>query len=401
MERKFLYHNFFHSLASSLIQPFIPIFSLKLRASSFEIGAVSALPSLTNIYGQLIWALVGTLTKNRKILMILGGLMYAIFYVLIAHATTPWELIILLTVQSFFLSAFVTFYLELLSFNLPRYKRGSALGKLNVMASLGAFFGNLIGGWILSEYGFIPAIFYFSTFFSILGLMFLARMRYSTIPFKRNVAFREALKNKRLMSFLFAICYFNLAVSLPRPFFSVYLVTNLKGTLLDIALLGIIGIVIGSLFYESWGWVVDFLGRRATMLGTLAPIALTPLVYSLAGDVIPIYLYTLISSLSWAGFNLAISAYLFDVVRRDITLIEIVLFNTLTGTASSMGPLIGGVIAQILGVRMVFFLSSVLRFSTFVLFLRLRETKGPIKKEVLRTPSGEAREILKLSLIHI
>jgi len=373
----------------------MPIFALRLRASSIEIGAVSTFPSLLNIYGQLLWGSIGTLARNRKSLMLLGGLIYASFYLLIAHAATPQELILLLTIQSFFFSAFVTYYLELLSLNLPRYKRGSALGKLNVAASLGSFFGNLAGGWILHEYGFIPAIFYFSTFFTILGLMFLSKTEYYTTSPKRMKMFKEALKNKRLTYFLFVMCCFDFVSSLPGPFFSIYLVTNLNGTLFDLALLGIIGIVVGGLFYDSWGWVVDFLGRRATMIGTLVPITLTPLVYFLAGDVVPIYLYTFISSLSWAGFNLATSAYLFDIVRRDLSLVEIALFNTLTGTASSIAPLIGGAIVENFGIRAAFLLSFLLRLLVILPFLRLRETKGPIKEKILRGSGEETKEILR------
>ena len=378
--RYFYNSRFTQAIAEGLIGPFLPLFAFQLKATKVMIGLLKTLPQLASLFMQIIWSGLAEVVEKKKWLVVMGGIAWALMWIPIAYARTPGRLVFYVTFQSLLASMAIPAWTALLIKNSPSYKRGEIAGRLNRYSSIGSFFGNIIAGLMLNAYGFLPFLFYTITFFGILSkLLFLPLKENSSkvsaksmLDIRLNIGFR---KNKKLLNLAIAVFSLKFAVFLPSPFFAIYIVTKL-GSSFDVAVIAAIGTIVSILFYHSWGSLIDYLGRKTVILSCLIPISFIPFVYALAGHIAWIYLYTIIGSMSWAGFNLAEFAYLSDVVPEKRMSSHIAYYNLLTGVSIATAPFIGGLIASFTSIPTVFLISTIGRILSIYLFDRLEEKTG-------------------------
>lgn len=384
-ERTYYYSSFFASFANNLVSPFLAIYALFLGASKFLIGLLSGLPQLIKLIFQPMWGVITESIRKKVILIIIGKIAWALLWIPIAFVKNPIHLILLVTLQSFFTAALTPAWTSLLIKIIPSYKRGKAKANINVFSESGAFFGSLIGGFLLNKFGFIPFVFYMACFFSILSrIPFGIAEEPKSVVFKRNLKsiLRESynisqiFKFKELAKLAISISFLHFACSLAGPFFSVYIIEGLGGSKLDIAIISAIGSISAIAFYKPWGTLVDFLGRKTVMLSCIIPISFLPFIYFITPNVFLLYLYAFIVNMSWSGFNLAVFAYLADVIPKEKTPSLISLYNLFTGITSIIGPIIGGFLAEILSIKFVFLISTFLRFSSIIFLEILTEKRG-------------------------
>lgn len=382
--KPFYQSEFFRSLAEGLIIPFMPLFALSLGATKTLIGLLTALPTFTSLFAQLFWASITELTEKKKFLVIIGGMIWAIFWIPIAYVSNPWHLVILVTIQAIFSSIQIPALTTLLIRLTPSYKRGQIASYVNTFAGLGSFVGTLVGGYVLNQFGFIYFLFYAIFLFGIISKILFVPVheppsytqRSFEDSFKGTFNFFSLKREKKLLSLIKAIIFINFAVAIPGPFFSVYVIENLGGSRMDVGIISAISAIISLAFYRSWGTLIDYLGKKTIMLSCLIPISLLPFVYAISNHVYWIYVYTIVSSMSWAGFNLAVFTYLSDIVPKRMMPSYIAMYNLLTGTSAAIAPFIGGIIADFSSIWVVFILSTILRFSSIYFFDKLEERTG-------------------------
>jgi MFS family permease len=372
-------------MADGLITPFISVYALYLGATKTLIGILTALPNFTNLSSQIFWGSLSDVTKRKKLMILAGGFFWAIFWIPIAFAKDPVTLIVLITAQAFLSAISVSAWTVCFMGEMPHYKRGVISGNINMISGIGSFVGTMFGGLLLNSFGFIPFLFFMVFMFGM-----ISRIPFATIKIRNNrtspYSFKTALKKafdfslikkeKKLMSLIKTITFLNFAVSLAGPFLSVYVIQKLGGTSLDIAIITGIGAFFSILFYSSWGFLVDYLGRKTVMISCIIPISLIPFVYLISNNVIWLYLYSIISNVSWAGFNLASFAYLSDVIPTERSSYYVSVYNFITGLTTVIAPFLGGILADLFDISLVFMLSTVLRLFTFYFLDKLEEKTG-------------------------
>jgi MFS family permease len=303
----------------------------------------------------------------------------------VAFTKDPIVLIALISIQAFLSAISVPAWTVALMKSIPNYQRGEISGRFNAIGGLGSFIGTLIGGYIVFTYGFTFFLFFMIFFFGLLSRLPFLFVKLPTMTtysssfksaLKKTFDFHSVIKEKKLMSLIKTIAFLNFAVSLAGPFFSVYVIQQLGGSRLDVAIIAAIGALAGSLFFSTWGKLVDYLGRKTVMLGCIIPITFIPFVYIISNNVYWIYLYTVVANMSWAGFNLAAFAYLSDVVPSERSSYYVSIYNFLTGLSTAVAPFVGGIIADLTSIAFVFLLSTVLRVCTFYFLDRLEEKTG-------------------------
>jgi len=151
--------TFFRSIANGLINPFIPVFALALGASKTIIGLTTTLPNISKLFSQLLWGSLSEVTKKKKILVIVGGVLWAILWLPVALVKDPVQLIILLTIQSFLASMSIPSWTVLLIRSTPKYKRGEINGRVNTISGIGTFIGTMVAGFVLNRFGFVWFLF--------------------------------------------------------------------------------------------------------------------------------------------------------------------------------------------------------------------------------------------------
>jgi len=392
-QENFYQTAFLSALASSLITPFIPMYALRLGATKTMIGLISALTSFLSILSGLFWAALVESSKRRVMFVILGYLLWGIFWIPIAFCKDSLQLLLILSFQAI-LSAMITPAWQSMLVNVTsKFQRGRFVSKVNLASSIGSFIGSLIGGYIIYSFGFVPFLFYSITFYGIIsGFPFLPSIaeKFNTYgrDFYRSLKslfnIHEIRKNKEFSRLVRAMLFLNFAVSIAGPMFSVYILQNLKGNSVNLTILAIIDTIVAVLFFKPWGVLVDYLGRKTVLVGCLLPIAFFPFIYFISNNIIWLYLYEFIGSLFWGGFNIAIFSYLSDVIPKGSEPTFLSFYNFLVGVSSVLGSLVSGLLADLIGIKYVFLISFFLRLISSPLFYALGERKGTRPSGILR-----------------
>ncbi len=379
--KSFYNSSFIKSIAVGLISPFITVYALYLGATKTMIGLISTLPNLTNIFSQLFWSSITEAVGKKRLMIILGGSLWAILWIPIALIKDPFQLMLLLIIQAFLSSASAPAWTSLLIQITPKYKRGETDARRNIMRGIGSFIGTLAGGFIINNFGFIPFLFYMIFFLGLFSRIFFIGTSEPHIRIHPTI--KDALKHtfdfsglgrrKNLRTLIKTIVFFNFAMALPSPFFSIYIIEQLGGTTVDIAFIAGIGAIVAIIFYRSWGTIIDYLGRKSIIISCTLLVTLTPLVYALSDNVIWLYLWAAVSNVSLAGLNMAVFAYFSDLVPKINTIKYVATYNLFTGLSSAVAPFIGGLIVDSFEIRSVFLLATLLRLCSLFFFDELKE----------------------------
>lgn len=382
--KQFYQSELWRAISNGLIGPFLPLFAFQLNATRFMLGLLRSLPQFGNLVMQIVWSTLAEVVAKKKWLVVLGWLTWSLMWVPIAYAQTPGRLVFFVTIQAILGAMSTPAWTALLIKNSPGYKRGKITGRLNRYSGIGTFIGNIVAGFLLNTYGFVPFIFFMATFLGFIGIII-----FSSLKEKPKVIHPEEIKmldirltglnfrkNKKLWNLTIAISALKFAQYLPSAFWAIYIVNNLGGSAIDVAAIAAIGTAVSIIFYRSWGAIIDYLGRKVVLVSCIIPICFFPLAYALANHVIWVYAYTIISSISWAGFNLAAFAYLSDVVPQRKMSSHIAYYNMFTGLSIAVAPFIGGIIAELTSIWIVFIASTLGRIASICLFDRLEEKTG-------------------------
>jgi len=376
---------FFTALSINLLSPFVSLYALKLGATNFQIGLISSLTTLVSVFAQLL-SLPFTLSLRKKLfLYIIFKSIGALFFIPIALVKNANELILYLSIQTFFFSFPLQIWNEFQIKSFPKWNRGTEIGILNKIAGLGAFIAYVVAGYVIRKYGFIPYLFFSATFLNTVSNLVLIGAR-EEIGFTKSlrsvvksISNFEGLKNQEFKKLLLASFIFNFAVAVGSPMFSVHLIKNLGANSIQLSIVSIIGLVVSIIFSEAWGRVVDFIGRREVILAGLPLIAILPFLYVISTNMLDIYLFNFIGQIGWVAFNIAMFSYLADISGNSHQ-IYFTFFNAFSDIATIIGATFSGYLADIVGIKNVLMISFYLRLLSIFFFFSLEEKKGYIPR---------------------
>jgi MFS family permease len=378
----FYKYEFFKSFGEGLINPFITIFALTLGASNFLIGSLSGTTSVACVVSQLILSFLLLKVKRKGRILILATFFWSLMWIVIGFSRNPYQLIAFLSIQAIFSASITLSWTDFLVNSIPGYKRGEFISRLNWWNGFGAILATFASGYFLTKYGFIPFVFFVAAIFGVLASLSVLSLKNVYLPTIElsKVGVKESLwelkKNKNFLALLKARTFLRFAVGIASPFFAVYVVTQLGGSTMDVAIISIISSVLHLLFYKPWGFVVDFVGRKATMLSCILLISVHPLVYVMAPNVFFLYFFIIFAAIGWAGFDIAAFAYFSDVAEKKNVFQLTALYNFSIETFGIIANFLGGILAQNFGVFKVFIISFILRLASLIFFMEIEERTG-------------------------
>ena len=141
----------------------------------------------------------------------------------------------------------------------------------------------------------------------------------------------------------------------------------------------------------QWGRISDAFGNRRILSVTGLMLPLMPLLWLVSPNFWYLLLVQILSGLSWAGFTLGASNFLYDLVARENRATYLAVHNVLASTGLFLGAMLGGFLGLVLpasidvaGVSLawlspllgVFAISALLRTIVLVVLLpRIREVR--------------------------
>jgi MFS family permease len=381
-------------LISGLVATFLPVFALRLGATTGQLGWLSALPALVNV----VWLIPAARLIERRVrrvpLILSTALLQRLGY--LAMAAMPFllsqgrveALIVLQTLITLPTAVVNTAITTLIPDLTAPQRRGQVVSVrwllLAITGTVAALAGGafldllpvplnyqiLLGAGALLSLLSVPALRRVRAPDSVrLARASTPRRRYSWQQLRQSVGSLKA--QPEFLGFCLASFVLHWGLYLPAALWSILRVRNLGAT--D-TWIGIIAVVIDASTiagYLYWGKVSGRRGHRwllvVTSLGVSLYAALTALVPAI-GWMIPT---SMLGGLTWAGCNLALFNVMLRVSPSDHRPTYVAIYTALMNVTAFAGPLLGAGLAEWIGLRTTFVVSAAVRAAGALLLWRL------------------------------
>jgi MFS family permease len=392
-------NNFITAVGMMAFLPLLPLYLRELgvldeAAVKVWSGVLVAGAPLTAAFMGPLWGALSD-RVGRKPMMVRANLAIVVFVGAMSLVTSPLQLLVLRLAQGLF-SGFMAPSMTLVSVMTPADRQGRVSGLLHTAVIAGSMCGPVLGGWIADQAGF-RAVFVVCSGLSASAALLVAlavreppgraprasgQLQLGRLMRSVLTDFRELLAPGPLRSVLAAVFAVRFGAALVDPIMALY-VETLAGYRPE-RLATATGLVFGAtalatlLVTPIWGRLGDTRGPSRLLALCAGGAGLFYLLQGFVHTVGPLYALRFLSGSCMAGIfpaAYAMAARHSSAERRGgalgFTFSSIILAN-------AAGPLSGGALAAVLGLRPLFMVSATLMgLAALRTVLRVRRTAVP------------------------
>lgn len=398
-QRLGLYDGFFASMSDNLTGPFNTAFALALGATKFQIGLLSGLTVFFTNFSQIFGARLSERAGRRKVFVVAGntiarslwvlGILIPVFF---RSYVGVYVFIALLAMRAVFAGIGVPAWTSLMADVVEKDERGRYFSTRNTVIGVSAFVATMIASKLLQIYGFPLGYQYCFCLAALVGLG--ATISFVQMPEPRSSqdiskhvdgesesALTVFLSETNVVRYCVTSMLLYFGVSVGGPLITVYLIESMGAPDYFLGYFTASGTVLSIVGQRFWGRLVDRYSQKSIMLLCGVGVSLIPINYLLFGD----YRFSLIANafgtFVWAGYNLAAFNFILDIIPAQRNTIFIATFNACIGVAQLIGPLVGGIMSDYIGIPIVLVASGVLRFTALFLFRKIVDGKDAFRKD--------------------
>uniref|UniRef100_A0A7C4YIW8 MFS transporter n=1 Tax=candidate division WOR-3 bacterium TaxID=2052148 RepID=A0A7C4YIW8_UNCW3 len=339
---------------------FLTSFALFLGLNDFQLGILSAIPSLLSGTGFFSAYISNYFGKRKIFCVIAAGIGRGIFILFLIPLIFNFKI----SIPLFFTTIFIfnllmnflgNLWLSWMTDLVPNEIRGRYFGIRNTIISGIGMVINYLGGKILDLLGKNTAfiiIFSVSIFCSTISSILLYMQEEKKLE-KKIISLKEILfsplKDKNFIKLIRFVSFWYLFAGIATPFWVVHMIQNLKMSYTTIALYSIIAGIISLLFQIVWGRLIDRVKSKPVLTINFLGISFLPLFWLIARAdfILPIWIDAFLTGIFWSGVNLSLFTILLNYVEdKDLKESYFALFSTITGLCGFVSSLIGGAIAE-------------------------------------------------------
>ena len=391
-------------------------FFLLLKASSFQIGLISAIPSvcsLAAIFGG--WLLGHTRRWRSWVIALLTAaflghsLIGVIPYLFGSISATSQIRIVLLVLAGAFVLFKIhdVFWYSWVSEIIPEGQRGIFFGRLLIIVPLIGMPCNYLIGRYLDLFNGLTG---FCIVFIVCGLVgMLAGIVYRQIPDARAKPQLDGpslmnqtgivLRDDSFRKFLLFAFSFTLATGTVGPFTSVFMIDVLHIPYALIAVFAILSSLFFILFSVMWGYLVDKYGSRPILLLCCVPLAIISFlwIFNTPSRYFMVPVIHIISGIASAGTAVALQNLIMGFSSRQHNAAYLTVYQIVAGIIGFAAPLFGSAVVllcrnlnlQLLGYSIgryhaLFGLVGLLSFLPLFFIIQIQERGGKPALFVLR-----------------
>lgn len=387
--RLFWWNGLLDNLSESFVLSYLPLFALSYGATNSQMGLLASVSNLLAVAGLWPGGRLAERWPRRKLLVMLstGGaarLMLLVLALLPFFFRAPhiiWIIITCAALRAFFTNfgqpAWVTLSADLV----PEAIRGRYFGARNFGMRLAALFGRPLAGLLIHWAG-APQGYQLSLGLAS-GVGLLSTAVFGRIPEPplspdqrqaagERWALLPALRAQRVfMAFCLVALVWTFSVQVAGPFFNVHLVRNLHGTTATVGWLGALFCLSSMVGQRLFGKLSDRRGALWAMRLTGLVIPLFSWVWALSRTIWHILPIFVLGGAFWAGYELASFNMLLSLTPDAHRPRFVAFYQTLVFISGFIAPLLGGLLVEHLGFRLVFVTSGVGRLLSTLLLIRL------------------------------
>ena len=378
---------------------FLPAFAVFMKATSLQLGLLGSLPQMLGSLLQLSSNRLLGLFGSRKRFVCTGALLQALMYVPIALA------FYLGAHRIHYLIAFICLYWCFGMILNPAWSswigdlvdervRGTYFGSRNRIIGFLTFATSLLAGYLLrlfsdgetTQFTGFASIFSLALTARIVSFLFLTKKYEPEYEIEEGgesglIEFVKQVRSSNYGLFIMYLCVMNFAVFMSGPFFTPYMLRDLRFDYWTYTVVIASALIVKFLTMPVWGELLDRYGTKRVLAvsGFLMPVL--PALWLFRADVWYLIIVQFMGGLLWAGFEISTFNFIFDTTspRKRVTFISN--YNVLNGIAIFLGALTGSMIVKYNNVFeskyfLVFLLSFVIRLIASIVFIpRLKEVR--------------------------
>ena len=396
-------------------------YALMLGADNVQIGMMSTIPMFCIGVQLLAAALVEGGVSRRLVTVVsaTGNVLGWLLIILIPHVLSGASehvrvgaLIGVITVVTIFAYVAGNARGSWVGDLIPAQFRGSFFGRITMYSGMiGALFAIIEGRFLdtLKSMG-IGAFSYLFGFGVVVGLinasLFLPQPdvplpRQNTEGFRYHV--KQTLRNVPLMTvMLFALLWS--MQSIAGPFYSTFMIRDLKMSFLGIGLVNSVAIAAMLLSGPFWGRMVDRYGCRAVLTACSATLGVVQLVWLFIDSSTSAYLIlpfaNVIAGLCIGGVSVALSTLIYKVTPSAGRSIQFAVYSVIVTLAVAPMPVIGGFMpawfARITpgtDLRITFYACVPLLLAASLVARRIREPDSRPTRDLLKSLPSHVMEV--------
>lgn len=368
---------------NGLATTFVSVFAIRLGASNREMGWLTALPALINVFWLIPSARLIERQRRRLPIILLTGFLQRLGYLLMALMplfihTHRIKAVIILNALITLPTAMITVAITSLMADLTSMeKRARMVSTRNVLLSSVGTIVVLVGGKFLDLIPFplnYQLLFGLGASASMLSLYYLKRIRVPDAVIARHQARPKELLTLRLrhfvrtvtgqrdfMRFAGSIFVFDWGLYLPTALYSIYRVRDLHAS--D-AWVGFLATVLSASTILSYFWgskVTEKRGNRLMLIVSSLGLALYPTLTGLSPRLEPLIIASVIGGVFSASYNLSSFNFMLEVCPSERRPSYVAIHTSLVNVTACLGPLLGTFLADLSSVRMALLIAGGVR----------------------------------------
>jgi len=409
---------------------YVTPYALSVGANNTQIGLLSSLPGLFGTLSQLLTFHFMKKFSRKKIISV-GVFLQAFMWLVLIAAGIPFfiygiktnlspNLVILTYTILVLFGSFVGPAWTSMMRDLVPLKRGEYFGRRNQIAGAVALSCMFIAGFMLDYFKQTHIYLGFIIMFIVAGAgRFVSAYLFTKhhdpkfeIDDKRYFSLLDFVKKMRENNFgRFVLYYsmFSFACAIASPFFVVYVLKDLGFTYSQYMLTIVVNSLVTLLLMPLWGKFADKYGNVEVMriTGFLIPLLpllwlAIPLVHNITFLVIFIIFLEIYSGVTWSGFLLSTSNFVYDAVSKERLAICSSYLNIINGFFALIGALLGGYLSShsvsLLGfspLPTLFLISAIARFLVYYFYSKSVREVREVKLFEARRRVGKHVNLIK------
>ncbi len=388
------------SFMQAIIDYYLIPLGLLLGARPTQIGLLVAIPNLLGAVTQLFAVeFTQLLGSHLRFLVVSSAVQAALILpicllpVLTGIPDRVGILILLITFFRILANIIQTVWASLMSHYLPQEERGKYFGWRSQVCGFATIASVAIAGFILFLFRhWSPA----AGFLIVFGAAGAARFASSHLMSKMEPIevphipaedftfwkFIQRFRQSNFVMFTFFVSGIVFATNLAAPFFSVYILKELRFSYLQYLVMESLLIVTMLIGFPFWGHWADKVGNVKILKTTGKLIPIIPILWMVSKNFFYLTVIEMVSGFIWAGFNLCTVNFIYDAVSPAKRTRCLSYFYLLNGIAIFFGAALSGLIAEhapkLFGssILAVFLISGIFRALSFgILSRRFKEVR--------------------------